>query len=154
MMGKVQDVLFGGALGPRARLHSVLPVVLCFALIWPFSGWKSVDMMAGSTTPGARGTVKFKTGANGNIELDVEAHALAAPSSLAPPENHYVVWIQPPGKRAHDLGALDVGDHEQGELKTVTPEKRFRVLITAEQNVNESEPMGPTVLSATVTQGS
>lgn len=153
MTGKIQAILFGGAASPKFRMHAVLPAALCFALVWPFGGgWKTVNMMAGSTTPGARGTVRFRNGDNGNTELNIKAHALAPPSSLTSSENHYVVWIQAPDKPAHDLGALDVNAHEDGELNTETPDKRFKIFITAEQNANESEPEGPTVMSAVVTQ--
>lgn len=155
MKGTVRRNLFSGVSSPGLGRFSVLPVALCFALIWPFGGgWHSEHMMAGSTTPGAQGTVKFKTGDNGNTELDIQAHALAAPSSISPPENHYVVWIEPPGEPAKDLGALKVDSNENGELKTETPARRFRIFISAEQNINERAPEGPTVLSATVTQGS
>jgi hypothetical protein len=151
----VRENAWARALKPKTHFYGFLPAVLCLAMVWPFgSGWHTVNMMAGSATPGARGTVKFKIGDNGNTELDIETHALAAPSSLEPPANHYVVWIEPPGKPAHDLGALSVGQHENGELKTVTPYKRFRIFISAEQNSQESMPSGPTVLSATVTEGS
>lgn len=154
MTGTVQKSMFSGAFSPRVCLLAVLPALLCCAFVWPFSGWKTMSMMSGSTTPGAQGTVKFKFGDNGNTELVIKAQSLAQPSSLTPPENHYVVWIQPPGQDAKDLGAFKVGGKEQGELKAVTPAKRFKIFITAEQNVDESAPMGPTVLSANVTQGS
>ncbi|HUY94942.1 MAG TPA: hypothetical protein VMU71_06570 [Terracidiphilus sp.] len=154
MTGNIQKTLFGAAFSPRMGLHGVLPAALCFAFIWPFGGgWKTVHMMAGNMTPGARGTIRFKIGDNGNTELNITVRALAAPSSLTPPEDRYVVWIQPPGKPAHNLGALNIDSHENGELNTETPDKRFTIFITAEQNANESEPEGPTVLSATVTQG-
>lgn len=140
--------------GANTRFHALLPAVLCLALIWPFGGgWKSAKMMAGTVTPGAQGTVRFRTGSNDNTELDIKTSALAPPSSLTPPKNIYVVWLQPPGEDAKDLGALKVGSDEQGELKTVTPNKRFKVFITAEQNGNLKEPEGPIVLSADVTQG-
>jgi hypothetical protein len=155
MQGIFREMAWVRTLGPKTGFYGVLPAVLCLAMVWPFGGgWHKVDLMAGSATPGARGAVKFRVGPNGNTDLDIEAHALAAPSSLEPPANHYVVWIEPPGKPAHDLGALSVGQHENGALKTVTPFKRFRIFISAEQNSQESMPSGPTVLSATVTEGS
>ena len=77
---------------------SLLPAVLCVALIWPFGGgWKSVNLMAGAGAPAAQGVIKYKTGGNGNVELQIEVRSLAPPDSLLPPENAYVAWIQPPG---------------------------------------------------------
>lgn len=154
MIGMVRTKRYSRVLRPSLALAAVLPALLFCAFAWPFSGWKSIAMMSGTTTPGAQGTVRFKIGGNGNTELDITARALAHPSSLTPPQNHYVVWIQPPGENAKDLGALKVNDKEQGSLRTETPNKRFKVFITAEQNINESQPMGPTVLSANVTEGS
>lgn len=138
---------------PATRFHALLPAVLCFALIWPFGGgWKSVAMMAGTQTPAATGTVRFKVGDNGNTELDVKTQNLAAPSSLTPPMNTYVLWIQPPGQDAQNRGEMKVGGNEQAELKTEIPQKRFHIFITAEQNGQTAMPQGPTVLSADVTQ--
>lgn len=142
-----------GPLIPGTRFHLFLPAFLCFALIWPFGGgWNSVAMMAGTLTPGANGTVRFKIGNNGNMELDVKTQNLAQPSSLTPPENTYVLWIQPPGQDAQNRGEMKVGSNEQAELKTEAPQKRFRIFITAEQNGQTQMPQGPTVLSADVTQ--
>lgn len=107
-------------------------------------------MMAGTVTPGATGTIVVKKGDNGNTTLDIRAGSLAAPSSLTPAENVYVVWIQPPGQQAQNHGQLQVNQNEQGELHTETPYRRFKVFITAEQNAQVQMPMGPTVLSADV----
>lgn len=109
-------------------------------------------MMAGTPTPAARATITITTGNNGNEDLDIKAHALAVPSSLTPPENVYVVWIEPPGHEPQNHGELRVDQHLQGELQTETPYKRFSVFITAEQNAQEREPEGPKVLSADVEQ--
>lgn len=130
---------------------SVLPLAFCLAFIWPFGGGgRTVQMMAGTETPAARGSVQINTGGNGNTTVDVKAHALATPSSLTPPENVYVVWIQPPGQAAQNQGQLMVGQHEDGELTARTPYKRFSVFITAEQNATAQTPEGPRVLSADV----
>lgn len=144
--------VWAGPFSPRIHFPAVFPVVLCFALIWPFGGWKSVHMLAGANTPGAQGTVKFKVGDNGNINLDVLTRSLAPPSSLNPPENTYVVWVQPPGMAPKNYGALKVNSQEQGELKTETPYKRFKIFITAEENPQVEAPMAAPVLSADITE--
>lgn len=134
-------------------LPSLLPLVL-FAFIWPFGGGgRKVHMMAGSATPAAQGTVTIQTGNNGNTTLDLKVQALAAPSSLSPAANVYVVWIQPPDQNPQNHGQLSVNQSEDGELHTKTPYKRFKVFVTAEQNARIQEPTGPRVLQADVSQG-
>lgn len=132
----------------------VAPLLFCLALVWPFGGGgRKIDMMAGSLTPAARGTVQVDTGDNGNTTLDVKAHALAPPSSLTPAENVYVLWIQPPDQPARNHGRIQVDDKDNAELHTSTPYKRFRIFITAEGNAQGQTPMGPKILSADVSRG-
>lgn len=133
-------------------MMSAAPLAVCFAFIWPFGGGgRTIQLMAGSTTPAARGTVQAKNGNNDNTDLDVKVHALADPNTLTPAENVYVVWIEPPGQAPQNLGQIAVDQHENGDLHTETADKRFQVFITAEQNARARMPDGPKVLSADVT---
>lgn len=134
---------------------TLLPAVLCLAFMWPFNGGggKKIQMMAGTETPAAQATVTAQAGKNDNTELNIKAHALAQPSSLTPPANVYVVWIQPPGQSPKNLGELNVDNKLNGELHTETPYKRFSIFITAEKDAQIQEPQGPKVLSADVAQG-
>jgi hypothetical protein len=127
-----------------------MPLLLCLAFIWPFGGGHNVQMMAGSSTPGANATINVKKGDNGNTTLDIKAKNLAPPSSLTPAENVYVVWIQPPDQTAQNEGRLRVNQNEQAEIHTETPYKRFKVFITAQQNAQAQEPTGPRILSADI----
>lgn len=129
-----------------------LPLLLSCLLLWPFGGSKKIDMMSGNGTPGARGTLSVKVGANQNTALDLKVYALAQPSSLTPPENVYVVWVQPPGENPKNEGQLRVDKKENGELQTEVPYKRFKVFITAEQVAQTPTPTGTQVLSADVQQ--
>lgn len=136
------------------HLVSIAPLVFCLAFFWPFGGGgRKVHMMAGSVTPAAHGTVQITHGNNGNTDLDVKAHALAAPSSLTPAENAYVLWIQPPDHAPQNHGRIAVNQSQNGELQTETPYKRFKVFITAEENSKAQMPEGPRVLSADVSRG-
>lgn len=137
----------------NAFFSALMPAVLCFAMVWPFGGgWKTVNLMAGADSPAAQGVVKYKTSGNGNTALQIDTRSLAAPSSLTPAENAYVVWIQPPGQTTQNLGELKVNDKEQADLSTETAFKRFHIFITAEQNAQIQQPEGPTVLSADVSR--
>ena len=132
---------------------SFAPALLLFAFIWPFSGGKDVQMIAGPTNPAARCTVHLHVGDNGNTELDMKAESLAAPSALTPPKNAYIVWIQPPDAGVQNLGQISPGKDQKAELKTATPYKRFKIFITAEDQAQLQAPEGNTILSADVREG-
>jgi hypothetical protein len=141
------------SLFPAPKYMAFLPILLSCLLVWPFGGGsKKIDLMAGNDTPGARGTVWVKVGANKNTELNLKVYALAQPSSLTPTENVYVVWIQPPGENPKNEGQLRVDKKENGELQTEVPYKRFKVFVTAEQVAQTPTPTGTQVLSADVQQ--
>jgi hypothetical protein len=140
------------SLFPTPNYMAFLPILLSCILFWPFGGSKKIDMMAGNNTPGARGTLSVKVGANQNTALDLKVYALAPPSSLTPTENVYVVWVQPPGDNPKNEGQLRVDKKENGELQTEVPYKRFKVFVTAEQDPQTQTPTGTQVLSADVQQ--
>lgn len=112
-----------------------------------------MQMIAGQSNPAARCTIHMHVGDNGNTELDMKAESLAAPSALTPPKNAYVVWVQSPDDAPQNHGQITIDKNQKAELKTVTPYKRFRVFITAEDQPQMKVPEGPTVLSADVAEG-
>ena len=134
------------------RLFSFAPALLLLAFVWPFGG-KDVEMMAGNLNPAARGTIHLHTGDNGNTEMDVKTDSMAPPSSLSPPKNAYVVWIQPPDDAPQNLGQMTVDKDQKAGLKTATAYKRFKLFITAEDQAQLKSPEGPTILSADVAEG-
>ena len=135
----------------NVRFFAALPAVLFLALIWPFgSGGKKVHMTSGQEDPAAHGVIHITSTGNGNKQLDIQAHALAKPTALTPPAQVYVVWIQRSGEAPTNEGALKVDGNLNGEFKTVTPYKDFRVFITAEKYAQLQAPRGPTVLHAHV----
>ena len=131
---------------------AIAPLVLAMAMFWPFGGGNKIVMSGGQVVPAAQGTVSIHSGHNGNTEVDTKVKYLANPSSLTPPENVYVVWFQPQGQAAVNEGALKVDKGLNGELKTVTPYKRFEVIVTAEKSPQVKSPTGPQVLTANVAQ--
>jgi hypothetical protein len=133
--------------------YSFAPALLLLAFVWPFSGGKDVQMMAGKSNPAARGTIHLHVGDNGNTELDLKADSLASPSALNPPKNSYVVWIQSPGEAPQNHGQITIDNDQKAELKTATPYKRFKIFVTAEDQPQMQTPEGPTVLSADVAEG-
>jgi hypothetical protein len=137
--------------GRTNRFAALMPLIFCLAFFWPFGGGgKNIQMTAGRQTPAAHGTVNVKTGDNGNTRLKIDVKDLAEPGALMPPQNVYIVWVQPSGKKPHNEGALMVDKNLQGELKTTTPFANFSIFITAEKNTETQQPQGPHVLSAYV----
>ena len=141
------DAVFGGS---ASCLFSAVPLVLALALIWPFGGGTRISLMPGSRTPGARGSAIIKSGGNRNTRVDIRVHSLARPGSLSPAENAYVVWVEPPGEATQNVGQIAVNGKQKGDLHIHTPYKRFKLMITAEQNAQAQMPNGPTILSGTV----
>ena len=129
------------------------PLLLSMIFFWPFGGGTKVPMNSGKVDPAAQGTVIFHTTGNNNVNVDTKVKFLANPSSLTPPESIYVVWFQPTGEAPVNEGASKVDKNLNGELKTVTPYKRFTVFVTAEKSAQVKMPSGPQVLTANVAQG-
>jgi hypothetical protein len=142
---------FSARFGTARFRTPVLPAVACLTLIWPFGGNK-IPMNSAPQVPAAHGVIHEKSNRNGNTEVDVKVRSLARPSALTPPEDVYVVWFQPPGQNPVNEGALKVDGNLNGELKTVSPYKDFKVFITAEKYAQIRQPEGQTVLSAQVSQ--
>lgn len=129
------------------------PLVLSMVLFWPFGGGHNTPLTSTTIDPSAEGTVALHNTNNRNTAVDLTVKYLAQPNSLTPSENVYVVWIQPNGHQPINEGQLTVNGYENGQLKTETPYKQFRIFVTAEKYAQEKAPSGPQVLSASVTQG-
>lgn len=134
----------------RSHYFAALPAVLALALFWPFGGGKEIHMTANSQVPAAHGVIHVKSTGDGNKQLEIKTRSLAKPAALTPPEQVYVVWIQPSGQAPTNAGALKVDGNLNGDLTTVTPYKDFKVFITAENYAQLRQPSGMTVLSAHV----
>jgi len=103
-----------------------------------------------SSAPAAAGKVAVTNDQNGNRVLNVKVYHLADPAQLAPPKAGYVVWEQPKGMPAKNLGQLKVDHDLSGSLTATTADKNFDVFVTAEDNVHGDTPTGPEMLRTTV----
>ncbi len=113
------------------------------------SSGKTYHLTPGKMVPAATGTVNVqKDKNNGNMKLDIKVKDLALPASLTPPQNDYIVWIEPYGKENQPIkiGAIGVDSKLQGELKTETPSKNFNVIVTAERSEAVTTPSNAVVL--------
>lgn len=130
----------------------VVPLMLCAGPLWCLGAAKTeaakVEMTASPEAPAAHGEVLVKSAPNGNLQLDIKAAHLAEPSVLTPAGSVYVVWLEGANESPIKLGEMPLGKNLSGEVRTITPFKRFRILITPEQNAEEDAPQAQPVLSA------
>ena len=103
-----------------------------------------------SIEPSAAGRVQVSHDKNGNSVVNVRVYHLADPAQLAPPKAGYVVWEQPKGMLAKNLGQLKVDHDLNGSLSATTVDKNFDVFVTAEDNLHGDVPSGPEVLRTSV----
>ncbi len=132
------------------RYFSLLPALLCVALLWPFGGGQKIHMIPGSTDPSAQAVIHIRKTDNGNKQLNIQAHSLAQPTALSPSEETYVVWIQRSGHPPMNEGQLKVNNKLNGQLTVETAYKAFNVFITAQKYAQTQSPSGPTILSAQI----
>jgi hypothetical protein len=136
-------------------MNSTFAIILFLGLVWPFgSSGKAFQMQANNIVPAANGTVTVKRDKDDrDSKIDVKVNNLAAPTSLAPSESVYIVWVKPNGDPPEKKGALGLGKNLSGELHVVTTAKDFEVFITGEPGESVTQPSGPEVLKAHVNMG-
>lgn len=122
--------------------QNYLGIALGFLLFfWPFgSSQKTFHLNASSAVPAASATVKLGQDSNGNTTIDLRVYHLAYPTKLTPSFMAYVVWIQPNGRPAEELGQLRVNSHLTARFKAITPYSSFRLLVAAANNTQAVEP--------------
>src|SRR5437588_4582232 len=129
-------------------------LTLVVAVVLVFVAAASADkfrMRAGESNPAAVGVVHANSDRNGNVAIELEAKHLAPPNRLNPPHSTYVVWAQPAGKPAEELGELRVNsDDMAASFKTTGPYHNFDIFVTAEDSPKPDAPSGPEVLRASV----
>lgn len=82
-----------------------------------------------------------------NNTLDVRLTGVPAPESFGAESTRDVVWTQPPGGTAVNVGQIRV-ENGRGSVATLTPLRRFQLLITVEQKGDVQQP-GPLVVFRT-----
>jgi hypothetical protein len=75
---------------------------------------------------------------------------LAPPSKLYAEASVYVVWIQPLDGELQNVGALLLNGDLAGRLETLTPHRRFKLLVTPEPGGRGAMPTHGPVFSADV----
>jgi hypothetical protein len=118
-----------------------------------FGGGSDVKTLRASPSiPSGAGTVEATTEGNGNTRLSIRVEHLAPPARVAPDATVYVAWVQPGSAVIQNVGALSVNDDLEGHLDTVTPHKRFAIMITPEPSAAGSRPTHESVFNGEVDQ--
>lgn len=97
-------------------------------------------MKGSEASPAGQGTVAVAKGPSGNTSLTVRVKHLAPAERLANDASVYVVWVEPDGAPPQNVGVLTVDNNLQGSLTTITPHKRFRVIVTPEKSGEINAP--------------
>ena len=111
---------------------------------------RDIQLTPGTVDPGAQGKLEVNKQKDGTQQVKVDVQHLALPSALTPPKTGYVVWIQPPNHPPENHGVLKVDSKEKGSFQTTTAYPRYDVFVTAEDNLQVTQPSGPVVARASV----
>lgn len=111
-----------------------------------------VRLTPATTVPAATARAEVSQDKNGNTLVDLKVEHLAPPQNLTPSKSVYVVWIQPRGAAPIKQGQLKVNDKLNGEFKTPTSYKVFKIFVTAENSASVSSPSGQEVLRQEITR--
>ena len=134
----------------RRLLHVALPFVTVSALQLGCKAAPPQAMVSGAGVPASEGTVEATAADNGNTNVAIHVKHLAPPSKVAADATVYVVWIQPRNAPRQSVGALRVNDDLQGSLDTVTPHRRFLVMVTPEPSGQVAQPTHEPVFTSEV----
>ena len=104
-------------------------------------------LMVSPSVPSAEGTVTFRKLDSDDTGIDLRVRRLAEPAQLNPPGYTYVAWLQPTREDPpQNIGALSLDRELAGELRTVTPLRRFEIFVTAEAASDAAQPTGERLL--------
>ena len=130
--------------------HVGLPIVLLSLVPLGCKPMRPTPMVSGAGVPASEGTVKATSGDNGNTNLAIRVKHLAPPSKVSADATVYVVWIQPRNAAKQSVGALKLNDNLEGSLNTVTPHRRFLVMVTPEPSGQVAQPTHEPVFTSDV----
>ena len=125
---------------------------LLVALALVGAGWSEDMHMKNVSTlqPAAAAQLTDQKDDNGNTKLKIHVYHLAKADALTPAREAYVVWIEPSGQPAQNMGVIKVNDNLESEFSTRTPFKKFKVYVTAEDGPKVTTPGGDKILEANV----
>ncbi len=102
---------------------------------------RNVRLQALPALQGGQATLRVELTYDRNNTLDIRLSGVKTPESYGPKFTRYVVWTQAPDGAQTNVGQIRL-EQGQGSLRTLTPLRRFQVLITVEENGDAPKP-GP-----------
>ncbi len=105
---------------------------------------KNIRLQALPALQGGQGTLRVTLTYDRNNILEVRLTGVKPPESFGPQYTRYVVWTEVAGAAgpAVNVGQIRVEAPGTGSLNTLTPLRRFHVLITVEEKGDARQP-GP-----------
>jgi hypothetical protein len=135
------------------QVKKILFAVAAVMMIFFFNSCaKKAIFLNSSVVPAAKGTVKVKTDKNNNYVINIQLINLAEPDRLQPPRNAYVVWMVTTDNYTKNIGQINsstsfLSKQLKASFETISTFKPSKIFITAEDDANIQNPVGPTVLS-------
>lgn len=134
----------------RVVLRIALPM-LTLAIMAPGCARSTTqEMVSGPGVPASQGTISATKADNGNTNVSVRVKHLAPPSKVASDATVYVVWVQARNAAKQSVGALRLDSNLEGHLSTVTPHRRFLVMVTPEPSGQVAQPTHEPVFTSDV----
>jgi hypothetical protein len=127
--------------------------MLGFALVCAAcAGTQKTPLTVTPQAPAAEGTVETRRTENKNTEVNLRVEHMAPPEKIVNDATVYVVWAQPlaPGAEPQNMGSFVVGKDRKGQLKTVTPQEQFELIVTPEAKGTVEKPTNEPVLKAKI----
>jgi hypothetical protein len=130
------------------RLWLAAPAAAILAMAVGCSRATQLPLRAAPGVPAAEGSVKVGEGEDGNTKVEVEVKHLAPAEQVAPGATTYVVWAKPDvaGAQPQNLGTMAIDKSLNGDLETITPFRRFELMVTPEATPEALAPTGQPVL--------
>lgn len=135
-------------MNPTPLVARSVPLVSSVLLVAAFL--TTQPMQQGRGTPASEGSTEAHADSPGNTALTIRVAHLAPPVRVAADAQVYVVWVQPMDAAPSNVGVLELAKDLTGSLTTLTPHRRFGVLVTPEPSGQVDKPTHPAVFSAQV----
>lgn len=115
-------------------------VVVAFACLLLLTGCKrDVRLQALPALKGGNAGIRVVLTFDRNNMLAVQLSGVQAPETFGPQYTRYVVWTEVPGVASVNVGQIRVANGK-GTLQTLTPLRRFGILITVEEKGDARQP--------------
>lgn len=128
---------------------------LCTVLLLLVIGCNTkVEFPVSEVVPSAEATAVISNDDNGNYMIEVNIDHLSPPERLTPKRKYYVLWAET-SKGSVNLGQIKVKEstfssNQYGEIKASTPLKPTRLVISAENQLDQNSPSTFTVLETLI----